>query len=115
LVAAVTTVAQSRTVTRTGCLLYRESRFILQDDETREVVELSGPDLDLNTGNHVEITGAASQNKPVVNIATQLINVSAVSPRSPGGCLTVASLLGASANAPRRPEPAKRGASPKGR
>ena len=89
--------AAGGSVTRTGCLLYKDGRFILQDENTQEVVEVVGPDLAQNTGNRVEITGAASNARPAVGIATSVVNVTAVAPRSQGGCLSVAASLEAKA------------------
>jgi hypothetical protein len=92
-------------VTRTGCLLSKDGHFILQDDNTQEVVELNAAspvarDLSSNTGNRVEITGAAGAAKPGVSIATVLLNVTKVTTKSQGGCLSVASALGAQTEAP---------------
>jgi hypothetical protein len=83
--------------TRTGCLLYKDGRFILQDENTQEVVEIIGPGLAPNVGNRVEITGTASNARPAVSIATRVVNMTAVSPRSQGGCLSVAASLEAKA------------------
>jgi hypothetical protein len=88
--------AASGTVTRTGCLMYKDNHYILQDENTQEVVELSGgQNLNLQLGNRVEITGAASSAKPAVSIATLLVNVAGMTVKSSGGCLSVASTLGA--------------------
>jgi hypothetical protein len=82
-------------VMRTGCLLYKENHFIVQDESTEEVDELAGPDLALNTGNRVEVTGVVSATPATVSIAKLLINASTVSSLRQGGCLTPASLLNA--------------------
>jgi hypothetical protein len=87
-------------VRRTGCMLYKDGHFLLQDENTQEVVELNGKDLALNTGNRVEIGGTASSDKPTLSIATLLINVTSVAPKSQGGCLSVASALDARTEAP---------------
>ncbi len=92
-------------ITRTGCLLYKEGHFILQDDNTQEISELNGRDqvardLANNTGNHVDAMGTAASAKPVVSIATSLINVSKITQKSQGGCLTVATALNAQTEAP---------------
>ena len=92
--------AGGTTVTRTGCLLYKDMHFILQDDATTEVIELNGADLRTNTGRRVQITGAPTGAKPAVSIATGVMNVSNVAPISSGGCLTVASALDAKTEAP---------------
>lgn len=109
----------SGAVTRTGCLLYKDNHFILQDENTQEVVELNGPDLALNVGNRVEVTGTAASTKPTVSIATSVVNVTGVAPRSPGGCLSIASNLDAKTEvpatppspAPTAPKPTKHGMS----
>jgi hypothetical protein len=88
----------SGTVTRTGCLLFKDNHFIMQDENTQEVVELSGQNLNTQVGNRVEMTGTASSAKPAVNIATLLVNVASITPKSSGGCLSVASTLNAQAD-----------------
>lgn len=90
----------SGVVSRTGCLLYKDGHFILQDENTQEVVELNGAGLAANTGNRVTVTGAASANKPAVSIATVSLNVANVKQESQGGCLSVASVLDARTEAP---------------
>jgi hypothetical protein len=94
--------AQDGTLTRSGCLVYRDGRFILQDDNTQEVVELAGnpQDLSKNLGNRVEVKGTASAAKPAVNVATSVLTVASVSPKSQGGCLVVASALNAQTQIP---------------
>lgn len=93
--------AQNANLTRTGCLLYKDNHFILQDESTQEVVEMNGPDLAANVGNRVEVTGTAASARPAVTIATSVMNVTAVAPRSQGGCLVVASSLDARTDVPR--------------
>jgi hypothetical protein len=88
------------TVTRTGCLLFKDNHYILQDENTQEVVELAGENLAKEVGNRVEITGTASSAKPAVNIATLLVNVAKLVEKSTGGCLSVASTLNAQTEAP---------------
>jgi hypothetical protein len=96
--------AANGTVTRTGCLLFKDNHYILQDENTQEVVELSGgQNLNAQLGNRVEITGAASSVKPAVSIATLVVNVAGVTPKSSGGCLSVASTLNAQTEAPNAP------------
>ena len=82
-------------VTRTGCLLYKDGHYILQDENTQEVVELNArdamlSDLKNNTGNRVEVSGTAGATKPAVSIATLLVNVAAITVKSQGGCLSAA-------------------------
>lgn len=97
---------QAASVKRNGCLLYKDNHFILQDDATQEVVELSGENLASNVGIRVEVTGAASTAKPTVSIAASVMNVSAVAPRSQGGCLVAASTLDARTEMPPGAAPA---------
>jgi hypothetical protein len=88
--------AANGTVTRTGCLLFKDNHYIMQDENTQEVVELSGgQNLSAQLGNRVEITGTASSAKPAVSIATLIVNVAAMTPKSTGGCLSVAASLNA--------------------
>lgn len=87
-------------VTRTGCLLYKDAHFILQDENTNEVFELYGPNLEPNTGDRVEITGTAATTKPALSVATAVMNVATVTVKTTGGCLSVASTLNANTEAP---------------
>ncbi len=92
-------------ITRTGCLLYKEGHFIIQDDNTQEIAELNGRDqvardLANNAGNRVDVVGTAASANPVVSIATSLLNVSKVTQKSQGGCLSVAAALNAQTEAP---------------
>ena len=96
----------ANTVARTGCLLYKDGHFILQDEATSEVVELNGSGLRDNVGNRVRVTGAAGSAKPPAGIATSVMNVSQMSLESTGGCLSVASALGAQSNPPAAGTPA---------
>jgi hypothetical protein len=94
--------AQTGTLTRTGCLVYKDAHYILQDDDTQEVVELAGnaQDSSKNLGNRVEVKGTASTARPAVTIATSVLTVSAISPKSQGGCLVVAAALNAQTELP---------------
>jgi hypothetical protein len=87
-------------VMHSGCLLFKDGRFILQDDRTQEVIELSGRDLAANTGNRVSITGTSAAGKPTVTLATSLVNVASLTTTSQGGCLSVASALDARTEVP---------------
>ncbi len=92
--------SSTNSVTRTGCLLYKDGHFILQDENTQEVVELTGNSLAANTGSRVEATGTVAPGRPAIAGATTLINVSSVNMKSQGGCLSVASALDAKTEAP---------------
>lgn len=91
--------AQGRTA-HTGCMVYKDGRFLLQDQNTQEVLELSGPDLATNVGNRVEVSGASSSTKPPTAPATSSMTVTSVALVSQGGCLSVAATLDAKAEAP---------------
>jgi hypothetical protein len=83
-----------------GCIVYKDGRFLLQDQTTQEVIELAGPDLAPNVGNRVEARGAVSSARPVVAPATSVLNVASIAPQSQGGCLSVASALNARTDVP---------------
>jgi hypothetical protein len=109
--------AANGTITRTGCLLFKDNHYIMQDENTQEVVELSGGEnLGAQLGNRVEITGTPSSAKPAVSIATLLVNVSAMAAKSSGGCLSVAASLNAQTEATAAANPAQPAAAdaPKG-
>ena len=92
--------ASTGALTRTGCLLYKDGHFILQDENTQEVVELLGRDLSQNTGNRVTAAGTAAAVKPSVSLATTVLNVASVTVRSQGGCLSAAAALDARTEVP---------------
>jgi len=92
--------AQAGSVARTGCMVYRDGRFLLQDQTTQEVIELNGPDLAPNVGNRVEVRGTVSTARPSLPVATAVLNVAAVAPRAQGGCLSVAAALDARTDVP---------------
>lgn len=85
-------------VTRTGCLLYKDGRFFVQDQNTQEIVELAGVNLGPNTGNRMNVTGTVSSARPVLSIASSVMNVTSLSLQAAGGCLSVAAALGAQAD-----------------
>ncbi len=87
-------------LTRTGCLLYKNGGFILQVDDSPEVLQLNGPDLPANVGNRVEVQGVQSSASATIAPATSVVIVSAVAPQSQGGCLTAAAALNAQASMP---------------
>jgi hypothetical protein len=87
-------------VTRAGCLLYKDGRFLIQDQNTQEVLELTGNNLAANVGNRVSVTGTVSSVRPTLTVATSVLNATAVSVQGAGGCLSVAAALDAQANLP---------------
>ena len=92
-------VAPGQTV-HAGCMVYKDGRFLLQDQTTQEVIELSGPDLAANVGNRVEARGTASSAPVSVAPATSVMNVVSIAPQSQGGCLSVAAALNARTDVP---------------
>jgi hypothetical protein len=90
--------AQSPVVSHIGCLLGKDKAFLQEDEETRQVYEVRGPDLKANIGNRVLTTGRVSAAAPTIPVAAAVIDLLTVSPRSQGGCLSVASSLEAQAN-----------------
>ena len=95
-----------------GCMVYKDGRFLLQDQTTQEVIELSGPDLAANVGNRVEARGAASSAQPSGAPATSVMNVASVALVAPGGCLSVAAALNARTDVPATAAPGPAGAKP---
>ena len=87
--------AAAGVVTRTGCLLSKDGRFLIQDQNTQEVVEVRGDNLATNVGNRVAATGTVSALRPAIAIATSILNANAVVLQQTGGCLSVAAALDA--------------------
>jgi len=82
-------------VTRTGCLLSKDGRFLLQDQNTQEVLEIRGNDLAAQVGNRVTVTGTASALRPALAAASVMLNATTVTLQETGGCLSVAAALDA--------------------
>jgi hypothetical protein len=87
-------------VTRSGCLLFKDGHFILQDENTQEVAELTGRGLEQNVGNRVEASGRVTGARSAVTIATMVLSVATINIKSQGGCLSVAAALDAKTEAP---------------
>ena len=92
--------AAAGVVTRTGCLLSKDGRFLIQDQNTQEVVEVRGDNLTPNVGNRVAATGTVSSLRPAIAIATSVLNANAIVLQQSGGCLSVAAALDAQTEAP---------------
>jgi hypothetical protein len=90
--------AQGQTA-HTGCMVYKNGHFLLQDQTTQEVIEISGQDLAANVGNRVEVRGASSSTSAIAP-ATAAMNVASVAVVAQGGCLSVAATLDATTEAP---------------
>ena len=82
-------------VTRTGCLLSKDGRFLLQDQNTQEILEIRGNDLAAQLGNRVTITGTASAIRPALAAAFGVVNANTLTLQATGGCLSVAAALDA--------------------
>ena len=91
--------AQGQTV-HAGCMVYKNGHFLVQDQTTQEVVEVTGTDLAPNVGNRVEVRGAASSTQAGVAPATSVMNVTSVALVAQGGCLSVAATLDAKTEVP---------------
>ena len=87
--------ADSGVMTRSGCLVYKDGHYLLQDENTQEVAEVTGSDLSQNVGSRVEVTGTATGAKPALPIATISIKATGIAQKSQGGCLSVAAALDA--------------------
>src|SRR5665213_3051619 len=87
--------AAAGVITRTGCLLSKDGRFLIQDQNTQEVIEVRGDNLAVNVDNRVAATGTVSALRPAIAIATSILNANAVVLQQTGGCLSVAAALDA--------------------
>lgn len=90
--------AAGRPLVHKGCLVTKEGHYELQDQDTDEVVEVTGPVNLLNpgVGNRVTATGTASDARPSVAPSTSVMIASAVAVDQRGGCLGVAAALNGS-------------------
>lgn len=79
-----------------GCLLQKSGRLIIVDQTTNQVYELRGSgDLLTDVGNRVKVVGTTLKYVEPVAGALQVIQVQSITQVSPGGCLAVASTVGA--------------------
>jgi hypothetical protein len=88
--------AMQQSVTREGCLVYKNNGFLLQSDEPSEVLQVTGNGLTANVGNRVIISGPLTPTGATITPATGMLNATAITMRTRGGCLTAAASLGAS-------------------
>jgi hypothetical protein len=86
-------------VVHAGCLVYKNGHFLVQDQATQEVVEVTGTGLAANVGNRVEVRGAPLST-PGAAPATSAMNVASVAVVAQGGCLSVAAALDAKTEVP---------------
>lgn len=92
--------AAGTSLTRSGCIVYKDGKFLLQDEKTGEVVELQGSNLARYVGNRIEVTGTVAAAGPSVQVARMVVKVNSVTPGPTGGCLTTAAELGAQTSVP---------------
>ena len=92
--------AATGAVTRTGCLLYKDGKFLLQDQNTQEVLEIRGDNLAGQVGNRVTVNGTASALRPTLAAASAILNANTVTLQETGGCLSVAAALDAQTEVP---------------
>lgn len=79
----------------TGCVLKKRGQFILVDQTTNQVFEIRGLDLNSALGNREEVKGVSVADGKPVDGATQVIQGSSHSLVAPGGCIAVATSVGA--------------------
>jgi hypothetical protein len=83
-------------LSHSGCLLFKDNRYILQDQATQEVFEVVGSNLGSNMGNQVTVNGSVVPNaRSTVVPASSIINAASVVQTRRGGCLTAAIAIGA--------------------
>jgi hypothetical protein len=84
-----------------GCLVSKDGRYEMQDQDTDEVVEVTGDAEMLKSavGNRDTATGTASAVAPSISPATSVMNATMITIDSRGGCLGVAAALGGSSEA----------------
>jgi len=95
--------AMQQSITRAGCLVYKGNGFILQVDDSPEVLQLAGGALAQNVGNRVEVSGATAATAPTISPAVSVLNVTSLTLRATGGCLTTAAALNAQTSVPGTP------------
>lgn len=79
-----------------GCLVAKGGKVVLVEQTTNVLLELQGPDLEKEIGNHVEISGVALNEPVSIPGASQLIRVAGLKQVTKGGCSAVAKKAGAS-------------------
>jgi len=79
----------------TGCLLKKNGRFVVVDQTTGQLFELSGPDMSSDLGNRVTVKGRTATGGTAMEGAAQLISVRSVTQVAPGGCLATAASVNA--------------------
>lgn len=95
--------AGGQSLTVAGCLVYKDGHYLVANEADGAVYEVAGRDVNAHVGNRVEAVGTIqATSSPVANVKV-VLGVSSVTDRAQGGCLAVATKLGASTNAPTTP------------
>jgi hypothetical protein len=104
--------ALQQAITRNGCLLWKDTGFILQVDDSSEVLQLSGGGLPAQVGNRVQVTGLPTAAQATISPAASVVNVTSLTRTAAGGCLSAAATLTAQTQMPAAPSvtPVKPGA-----
>jgi hypothetical protein len=75
----------------TGCIqrVKGSSNYVIRDETTNVVYQVTGPDVDANVGKSVQISGALDSTASAVSGASQLIHENSLTPNASGkGCKT---------------------------
>lgn len=88
--------AMQQSATREGCLVYKGNGFLLQSEDPNEVLQITGDGLTANVGNRVIVSGPLTPTGATITPANSVLNATAITMRTRGGCLTAAASLGAS-------------------
>ncbi len=62
--------------------------YVLRDETTNVVIEVSGPDVAANVGKAVQVTGAIDSATTPIQGASQFVQVTALTPQNRKGCRT---------------------------
>ena len=82
-----------------GCLLSKSGKVVLVEQTTNVILELQGPGIEKEVGNHVEVSGVAVDTPASVPGVSQVIRVAGLKQVSKGGCSAMAKKVGATAAA----------------
>ena len=78
-----------------GCLLSKGGRYIVVNLETKQVLEVTGPDASKEVGNRVLVTGTVVSGVTPVSPATEVIRIGILTHIDNGGCVAAAADVGA--------------------
>jgi hypothetical protein len=83
-----------------GCLVFRNGRYVITDETTNVTIEVGGLGLDKEKGNRVELTGAMDPTMTPVSDASQFVRVASVKHLAKG-CAGTAAAGAGGAGAPK--------------